>query len=291
MPYLSLCYFRALFARRFLLKVMIRFSFLVCLLFLSGCSNYLFYPVKTFPLTPDQAELRYEDIFIDTADGLELHGWKIHAEKEKTGTILFFHGNGDNVSTQLPNTFWLAKEGYDLYVFDYRGYGLSEGEAELDHVISDMELMISYAVSELSENEKLIVIGHSLGGSMAIYSVAQSAYRNRVKSLVTIAAFSDYHNVVQDVLAKSWMFYLFQWPLSFTVDNYYRPLDYIGAISPIPVLIIHSKTDEMVEIYHAERLFEAAKEPKSFRLIDSDHSRAMIKNESRQTLLDYLKTL
>ena len=82
------------------------------------------------------------------------------------------------MSTQLPNTFWLAKEGYDLYVFDYRGYGLSQGKARLDPVIHDMELMISYAVSELPGNEKLIVIGHSLGGSMAIYSVSQSAYRS-----------------------------------------------------------------------------------------------------------------
>lgn len=279
------------FGSKFMLKALIRLLFPATLLLLSGCSNYLFHPVKTFPLTPDQAELRYEDLYIDTADGLELHGWKIHAEKEKAGTILFFHGNGDNVSTQLPNTFWLAKEGYDLYVFDYRGYGLSQGEARLGPVISDMELMISYTVGELPANEKLIVIGHSLGGSMAIYSVAQSAYRNRIESLVTIAAFSDYHDVTQDVLAKSWLFYLFQWPLSFTVDNSYRPLDYIGEISPIPVLIIHSESDEMIGLYHAERLFEAAKEPKSFKLIDSDHSRVMIKKENRQTLLDYLKTL
>ncbi|NNE63290.1 MAG: alpha/beta fold hydrolase, partial [Gammaproteobacteria bacterium] len=182
-------------------------------------------------------------------------------------------------------------EGYDLYVFDYRGYGLSEGEAKLDPVMHDMESMIAYAVRELSGNEKLIIIGHSLGGAMAIYSVAQSAYRKRIKSLVTIAAFSDYHDVTRDVLAKSWLFYLFQWPLSFTVDNSYRPMDYIGEISPIPMLIIHSEADEMVGIYHAERLFEAAREPKSFRLIDSNHSNAMIKKESRQTLLDYLKTL
>ena len=126
---------------------------------------------------------------------------------------------------------------------------------------------------------------------MAIYAVANSAYRNAIESLVTIAAFSDYHDVTRDVLAKSWLLYLLQWPLSFTVDNSYRPLDYIAAVSPIPVLIMHSEIDEMIGIYHAERLFETAREPKSFRLIDSNHSNAMIKKESRETLLDYLKTL
>ena len=270
---------------------MSRYWILSCVIFLSACSNYLFFPKKSFPVTPDSAQLIYEDIYINTADGIKLHGWKVHAEKKKAGTILFFHGNGDNVSTQLPNTFWLAKEWYDLYVFDYRGYGLSQGEAELDTVISDMELMISYVASELPDNEKLIVMGHSLGGAMAVYSVAHSAYRDRIEALITIAAFSDYHDITQDVLAKSWLFWLFQWPLSFTVDNSYRPLDSIGLISPIPVLIIHSKTDEMIGMSHAERLFEAAKEPKSFKLIDSDHSNALITKDNRQVLFDYLKTL
>ena len=258
---------------------------------MSSCSNYLFFPKKSFPVTPYAADLLYEDIYIDSADRLQLHGWRIHSEKKRAGTILFFHGNGDNVSTQLPNTFWLAKEGYDLYVFDYRGYGLSQGEAELDTVISDMELMISYVAREIPDNEKMIVMGHSLGGAMAIYSVAHSAHRDSIEALITIAAFSDYHDVTQDVLAKSWLFWLFQWPLSFTVDNSYRPLDAIGLISPIPVLIIHSKSDEMIGMYHAERLFEAAREPKAFRLIDSDHSNALITKDNRQVLFDYLKTL
>ena len=275
---------------------MCRYCLLISVLLLSACSNFLFFPLKPLPLTPDAAGILYEDIYLDTADGLKLHGWKLHAEKgsvdQKTaGSILFFHGNGDNVSTQLPNTFWLAKEGYDLYVFDYRGYGLSQGEAELDATINDMELMIAYVVNQLPENEKLIVMGHSLGASMAIYSVAHSNYLARIEALISIEAFSDYHDVTQDVLSTSWLFWLFQWPLSFTVDNSYRPLDSIELISPVPVLIIHSESDEMIEMYHAERLYEAAKEPKSFKLINSNHNNVFVNVENRKVLLDYLKML
>jgi len=276
--------------------MMFRYCLLVSVLLLSACTNFLFVPLKPFPVTPDAADILYEDIHLDTADGLKLHGWKLHAEaskpdKKTVGTILFFHGNGDNVSTQLPNTFWLVKEGYDLYVFDYREYGLSQGKAELDTVISDMELMIAYTVKQLPVNEKLIIMGHSLGGAMAIYAVAHSDYRDRIEALITIEAFSDYHDVTQDVLSKSWLFWLFQWPLSFTVDNSYRPLDSIGLISPIPVAIIHSKSDEMIPMYHAERLFAAAKEPKTFLLINSNHSNVLMSKENRQVLFDYLKTL
>ena len=154
-----------------------------------------------------------------------------------------------------------------------------------------MELMITYVAEQLPENEKLIVMGHSLGGAMAIYSVAHSDHREKIEALITIEAFSDYHDVTQDILSKSWLFWLFQWPLSFTVDNSYRPLDVIGLISPIPVLIMHSESDEMIPMYHAERLFEAAKEPKSFKLLESNHSNILITKENRQVLFDYLKAL
>jgi len=283
-----------------------RYCLLVSVLFLSACSSFLFVPIKELPVTPDAAEILYDDVYLDTADGLKLHGWRLYADDDwfdrgklgksrddqtVAGTILFLHGNGDNVSTQLPNTFWLVKEGYDLYAFDYREYGLSQGKAELHATISDIELMIAYVVKRLPENEKLIVMGHSLGGAMAIYAVAHSDYRDRIEALITIEAFSDYHDVTQDVLSKSWLFWLFQWPLSFTVDNSYRPLDSIGSISPVPVAIIHSQSDEMIPMYHAERLFAAAKDPKTFLLINSNHSNILISKENRQVLFDYLKTL
>ncbi len=185
----------------------------------------------------------------------------------------------------------MAKAGYDLYVFDYRGYGQSEGNAGLDATISDMELMIGHVVQQLPEDEKLIVIGHSLGGSMAVYSVAYSAYRDKIEALITLEAFSDYHHVTQDILSKSWLFWLFQWPLSFTVSNAYSPLDAIGLISSIPVCVIHSENDEMIDMYHAERLYKAAKEPKSLQLIDSNHNNVFAKSENRKVLLDYLRLL
>ncbi len=270
---------------------MYRYLTLLLIVFLTACTNFLFVPIKSHPVTPDAVNVLHEELYIDSSDGQQLHGWKLLAEKKTAGTILFFHGNGDNVSTQLPNTFWLPEQGYDVYIFDYRGYGKSSGVATLDGTINDMELMIAYVVSQLPEDEKMIVVGHSLGGSMAIYTVAHSAYRNRIKSLVTIEAFSDYHDVTQDVLSRSWLFWLFQWPLSFTIDNTYRPLDSISLISPIPILILHSELDEMIDMYHADRLFETANQPKSFALINSNHSNIFFTKENRKVLLDYFSKL
>ena len=267
---------------------MYRCYLFISLILLSSCSNLLFAPVKSYPVIPD---IPYDDVYFDVEDSIQLHGWKLHAKNNYVGTILFFHGNGDNVSTQLPNTYWLAEEGYDVYIFDYRGYGKSEGSATLDDTINDLELMIAHVVNQLSENEKLIVLGHSLGASMSIYSVAHSAYRDRIKCLITAEAFSDYRDVVQDVLSQNWLTWAFQWPLSLTIDNSYRPLDAIGLVSPVPVLILHSKIDEMIDMYHADRLFEAAREPKTFAFLNSKHSWIFVEAENRKVLLDYFSKL
>jgi len=266
-------------------------SIILLSLQISSCSNFLFVPIQHQFITPDILGILHEDIYLETDDGFKLHGWKLIAADNSAGTILFLHGNGDNVSSHFANAYWLVDEGYDVYLFDYREYGESEGEVTLDNAIKDTSLMIDYSISQLPEQQKLIVMGNSLGGSMAIYAVAHNKHKDKIKTLVTIEAFSDYHDVTQDVLSKSWLFWLFQVPLSYTIDNSYRPLDSVSLISPIPLLVIHSEQDEMIDMYHAERLYEQAKEPKSFRLIDSNHNNIFNAPSNRKVLLDYLKNL
>lgn len=268
---------------------MYRIVFIACLLVLNSCTNLLFVPVKRLPVTPDVADILYDDIYVTTNDGLKLHGWKMHGKNEKKGSILFFHGNGDNVSTQLPNTYWMIDYGYDVYVIDYRGYGLSQGDVDLDATISDMEASIGTVIRQLESDQQLVVMGHSLGGSMAVYVVAKSQYRDRLAALVTIESFSDYRQIAQEAMNNSWLLWAFQWPLSYTIDNTYRPLDYIAEVAPVPVLILHSESDTLVSLEHAEALFAAAHEPKSFQLIDSDHNNIFVDERNRQLLLDYLQ--
>lgn len=255
----------------------------------SGCTNLLFQPLPQHFITPDAIGVLHEDIYIQVADGVRLHGWKLFAEDRNRGAVLFFHGNGENISTHFANVHWLTRYGFDVYLFDYRGYGKSSGVAQLDAVVADMDSMIGYTVSQLNAAEKLIIIGHSLGGSLAIHAVAHSEFRQRIHTLVSIEAFADYHDVTQDVLSKNWLTWLIQWPFSFTVDNSYRPLNAAPRVAPIPWLIMHSKRDEMIPYYHAEALYAAASEPKKLLAIDSDHNHVFNFQVNRDLLLNYLK--
>ena len=241
-------------------------------------------------ITPDRIGIHYEDLYISTEDGIQLHGWKLFSEIDPVGTILYFHGNAENISTHFTNVYWLTKFGYDIYLFDYRGYGQSEGEPDLDLIIKDNELMIGH-VAELEDVEEVIVIGQSLGASISIYSVAHSKHKKHIKALIAISAFSDYHDVAQDALAKSWLFWLFQWPLSFTISNKYSPVKSVGDISPIPLVLMHSKDDEIIEMYHAETLMSAAKMPKELIILEGTHNRIFSYDDNKKALLESLKSL
>lgn len=270
---------------------MMRSILLLCLLISSGCTNYIFYPMKDHVLTPGAIGVMYEDIFVETADNLLLHGWKLSSEGETEGTLLFFHGNAENISTHFANVYWLVAHGYDVYIFDYRGYGKSEGEAELDPIIDDMELMIGHVVDGLPENKELVVMGQSLGASLSIYSVANIQHRDRIAALVSVAAFSDYHDIAQDALSSSWLFWLFQWPLSKTISNTYSPVESVDKVAPVPIFIMHSDEDEIIDYYHAKVLYEAALEPKQLITLEGGHNVTFNLDSNRQKLLDVLNAV
>ena len=273
------------------MPVVLRAVLLLLIFITSGCTSLLFQPLQAHVISPDAVGVLHEDIYIQISEGIRLHGWKLHAENNSHGAVLFFHGNGENISTHFANVYWLTSHGFDVYLFDYRGYGKSGGIAQLDTVMADMDDMIGYAVSQIAENEKLTVIGHSLGGSLAIHAVAHSRYRQHIKALVSIEAFSDYHDVARDVLSRNWLTWLFQWPFSFTVDNSYRPLDAAAGVAPVPWMIMHSRRDEMIPFYHAEALYAAAREPKQLQVVDSDHNHVFNYKANRGLLLDYLNKL
>lgn len=261
----------------------------MCILTISGCTNFIFYPMEEHVITPDAIGVKYEDRYITTTDGLKLHGWKLFSEGEAEATLLFFHGNAENISTHFANVYWLVAHGYDVYLFDYRGYGQSQGEAELDPIIDDMQLLIGHVVDELPANQELIVMGQSLGASLSIYSVAHSQYRDRIAALVSVAAFSDYHDIAQDALSSSWLFWLFQWPLSKTISNTYSPVEFIDKVAPVPIFIMHSQEDEIIGYYHAQRLYEAAQEPKQLVTLDGGHNITFNLDSNREKLLYVLE--
>lgn len=135
------------------------------------------------------------------------------------------------------------------------------------------------------------VLGHSIGGSIAIAALARLEDKSGINGLITISAFSDYHLIVRDALAGYWLTRPLRWPLSFTVSNRYRPADSIGKLSPIPVFIMHADADEIIPAYHAQQLFDAAGPPRFHAQLQGGHNEVLALPDNQGRLIKILDAL
>lgn len=120
----------------------------VCLMVSSGCaSKYFYYPTSTVHQTPAQHRLKYEDVTFRSKDGTKLNGWFLPAPGKPIGTVIHFHGNAQNMTAHFSFVDWIPREGFNLFVFDYRGYGESGGSPSRLGLYEDALAAIDYVKS------------------------------------------------------------------------------------------------------------------------------------------------
>jgi len=248
------------------MRILHRFLLLFLLLTSTGCSSLFFHPTRDVQESPAVKLFSHRDIVFQASDGMVLHGWYFPAERA-AGSVLVLHGNAQNLSTHVNSVLWLVKEGFNLFIIDYRGYGWSGGEPDLDGVHRDADAALEklFSLPE-TDPDRIVVLGQSLGGSIAVYTVARSPRKERIRALVIDSAFSSYRRIAREKLDSFWLTWPFQYPLSWTVSDSYSAESWIGQVSPVPVLILHGLDDPVVPTHHGRLLFDAARDPKQFWL-------------------------
>jgi len=221
--------------------------------------TFLYRPVREVPYTPDELGLDFESVVFKSGDGLLLSGWYIPAENAEL-TVLFCHGNGGNMFHRLDSINIFCNLGLNCFIFDYRGYGSSEGKPGEEGTYLDVMAAYKWLTEEKKVSPAdIIIFGKSLGGSIA----AQLASKVEAGALIIESAFTSYVGIGR----KFYPYMPVRWFARFS----YKTIDYIRDVL-CPVMIIHSRNDEIVSFEFGLELYEAANEPKEFVEIFGGHN-------------------
>ncbi|OLQ71716.1 hydrolase [Photobacterium proteolyticum] len=236
--------------------------YLIFVLFLTGCESLFFWPSKKMVPSPEYFNFTKQDRYFTSEDGTIIHSWHLPASKEKRGTIFFLHGNAQNLSYHVANVYWLIDKGWDVVIIDYRGYGRSAGSPNFGAVQQDALAGYKALLAQQPDNLPIIVWGQSLGAAIAINLTASLPHKDLPQGVIIDSGFSSPRKIMQETLGKSWITWLFQYPLSWSITTEYSPDQAIVKIKDIPLLFVHSANDPLINSKHAETLFDLAKSPK-----------------------------
>ncbi len=215
-------------------------------------SRFLYFPIRQYEALPADYGLASEPLELVSAGGVRLRGWWIHGQGRVV--LLYFHGNGGNISHRLERTRMLVDGlGLDVVLVDYRGYGASEGRPDEAGLYADGEAMYEAAGARGFPPDRIVLFGESLGCAVAI----ETALRRPSRALILEAPFLSVRRMARSV------FPLFP---AFLLRTRFDNEAKITRVS-IPKLIAGSDADDVVPFSQTRRLFEKAVEPKTFYLI------------------------
>ncbi|MDP2601956.1 MAG: alpha/beta hydrolase [Deltaproteobacteria bacterium] len=225
---------------------------------LCGClmeEKIIFQPDAEIHQTPRNVGLAFDDIYFTTEDGVRLNGWFV-PHPRAASTLLWFHGNAGNISHRVDNIKLLHDTvNVNIFIFDYRGYGRSDGMASEEGTYRDGAAAIEFLRQRYGvDQSKLIIFGRSLGAAVA----AEMA--TRVQSLAVIL---ETPFVSVRMMARDKFPFL---PIGPLLKTRYDVVEKVRKIRS-PLLVLHGDRDEIVPFSHGKQVFDAAPQPKWFYTI------------------------
>ena len=218
-------------------------------------NNLIFYPSKNFYSSPADEGIDNEEIFIETEDSEKLHGYFFPNRENINKTVIYLHGNAQNVSSWYPAPIELQKQvPVNFLLVDYRGYGKSTGKPTVEGVVKDAQAMYRYLIKKGFSSSDISIYGRSIGGAIAL----ELATREKVKSVVVQSSFTSLKDIAKEI-------YPFV-PKILIKNGYWDSKELIKKLN-CPVLISHGDKDEIVPASHSYKLYELANEPKKLIIL------------------------
>ena len=266
-----------------------------------GCSRMFLFPDRLNYFPEVQKALILEEGFFDS-DGEKLHFWFVPAQKrgarlDSKGLVIQVHGNAQNLSSHVQSLIWLTEEGYDVFTFDYRGYGRSTGKASLSGAFKDVATALDFATKSFTANamqtQKVVrtfFYGQSLGGTLLLKNLSVHQGRWRPDLVIVESSFFSYRQIAREKMNEIWLTWPFQWlAYVFFPGRYSLEEAELAQLNTYSKILFYSENDPIVPFHNGERIFRSLAEPKSLhRYPEPGHIAAMWvqKGALRKVLLE-----
>ena len=252
---------------KFLFVVVAGYGLIIVIVYLMQ-SRMLYLPNvsgRELAMTPSDVGMDYEDVSIESADGVTLHGWFVDGPSSQV--LLFFHGNAGNISHRLDSIRQFRNVGLSVLIIDYRGYGQSSGRTTEKGIYRDANEAWGYLTEDRGiSTSDIVIFGRSLGASVA----AQLATQHQPLALIVESSFTSVPDIAQE---------LYPWlPARWMSRFSHSTRDYITDVR-CPVLVVHSRDDEIIPFRHGEAIFAAANEPRTLLTLRGSHNDAFLRDE------------
>jgi len=261
-------------------------ALVLCLCLLGGLvllfeKSFIYFPSRGYDATPSGLSLAHEDVWLTAEDGVRIHGWYLPVPRARWVTLVS-HGNAGNISHRLDRAQLLqARLRSSVFLYDYRGYGASEGSPDEAGTYRDARAAYGYLVGEKQvKAHELVLFGESLGSAVAL----ELALAHPAAALVLEAPFTSVRDMARTTIFA---------PLAPFVRTRYESLDRISRLR-MPLLVVQGDRDEVVPPVQGRRLFDAAREPKRYSAIrGAGHNGTyLVGGEAYwQAIADFLETV
>ena len=233
---------------------LVRAALVLCLLgglVLLFENRFIYFPSRGYDATPSGLGLAHEDVWLTAEDGVRIHGWYLPVPRARWVTLVS-HGNAGNISHRLDRALLLqARLRSSVFLYDYRGYGASEGSPDEAGTYRDARAAYGYLVEEKQvKADELVLFGESLGSAVSL----ELALALPAAALVLEAPFTSVRDMARTTIFA---------PLAPFVRTRYESLDRISRLR-MPLLVVQGDRDEVVPPVQGRRLFDAAREPKRY---------------------------
>lgn len=256
--------------------------------FVVGCSPKALFPTdnRVYDSTLNY-NYNFEKHTFFSSNKTLLHALYIQTAKKSKGIVVVTNGLHENMSNRFTKWLWIVDSGYDVFIFDYRGYGESDAEVDMYGFRDDVNAAIEYAHS-LDTSKSMILAGQSMGGTFVIDALVKKEY-DYIDLVVVDSTFTGFASTLSSFMLKSFVLIPFAWlPYTFSPDDL-NAIENIGELNT-PVLFVTGDDDWIVDYKNSHKLYDKAKVEKSLWIVEGvGHVESFENLALRESFLELLK--